>query len=150
MEAIDSRLARRLDHWVFACCALMQRSRRWQASLNEALRPNHLQAAEFLVLWRTGHAAQPGITQVELARELSVSAARVCGVVEKLQSRQWLQVTRPVRDRRRLYCSLTSQGATALNQLIVELLPIAERCLRDDAAVWSDPSDVSPIQEEAA
>src|SRR5262245_35552996 len=124
MEAIESDPSRCVDHWVFAWCALMQRSRRWQTNLDEALQPHRLLAAEFLVLWRTGHAAPPGITQVELARELNVSAAHVCGVVEKLQGRSWLQTLRPLKDRRRLCCSLTTQGATALDRLIVELLPL--------------------------
>lgn len=133
MEAIDTpAFPRHLDQWVFAWCALMQRSRRWQAGLDEALEPHQLLAAEFLVLWRTGHAAPPGITQVELARELNVSAAHVCGVVEKLQSRKWLHMARPLQDRRRLYCSLTADGGAALSRLIVELLPLADGFLRDD------------------
>jgi DNA-binding MarR family transcriptional regulator len=87
---------------------------------------------------------------VELARELNVSAAHVCGVVEKLQERQWLQMARPVQDRRRLYCSLTSQGSVALQQLITDLLSMANRCLLEDAPAWAGPSSPTPFQEEAA
>jgi len=151
MEAIATNLAsRQLDHWVFAWCSLMQRSRRWQASLDEALQPHALVGGEFLILWRTGHAAPPGISQVELARELNVSAAHVCGVVEKLQQRQWLETARPVQDRRRLYCSLTSKGNSALQQLIAELLPMANRCLLENAPTQSDVTSLTPFQEEAA
>jgi DNA-binding MarR family transcriptional regulator len=152
MEAIAADFAsRRVDHWVFAWCSLMQRSRCWQASLDEALQPHALVGGEFLILWRTGHAAPPGISQVELARELNVSAAHVCGVVEKLQDRQWLQMARPVQDRRRLYCSLTTLGCTALQRLIADLLPTANRCLLEDAPAWSSATISStPFQEEAA
>jgi DNA-binding MarR family transcriptional regulator len=148
MEAAESPSSRRVDHWVFAWCALMQRSRRWQTNLDEALQPHQLVAAEFLVLWRTGHATSPGITQVELARELNVSAAHVCGVVEKLQARRWLKTIRPLKDRRRLCCSLTSQGAAALDRLLVGLLPLANSCLHEDAPLSSPVSDTQ--QEEAA
>jgi DNA-binding MarR family transcriptional regulator len=151
MEAIDPDLScRQVDHWVFAWCSLMQRSRRWQASLDEALQPHALVAGEFLILWRTGHAAPPGISQVELARELNVSAAQVCGVVEKLQQRQLLEMARPVQDRRRLYCSLTSHGSIALQRLIADLLPMANRCLLEDAPTWAGPGSPMPFQEEAA
>jgi len=152
MDATGSKSTRRrFDDWVFAWCSLMQRSRRWQSCLDEALQPQALAAAEFLVLWRTGHAAPPGISQIELARELNVSAAHVCGVVEKLQSRGWLQMVRASEDRRRLCCSLTTVGSGALQQLVVELLPVADRCLREDAPSWPDSSPPSlPFQEEAA
>lgn len=151
MEAIAADFAsRQVDHWVFAWCSLLQRSRRWQVSLDEALQPHALVGPEFLVLWRTGHAAPPGISQVELARELNVSAAHVCGVVEKLQERQWLQMVRPVQDRRRLYCSLTKPGSAALQQLIADLLPMANRCLLEDAPAWSSAASSTPFQEEAA
>jgi DNA-binding MarR family transcriptional regulator len=151
MEAIAQEYAsRQVDHWVFAWCSLMQRSRRWQASLDAALKPHALVGAEFLIFWRTGHAAPPGISQVELARELNVSAAHVCGVVERLQERRWLQMVRPVQDRRRLYCSLTSQGREALQRLIADFLPIANRCLLEDAPAWPSATSVTPFQEEAA
>jgi DNA-binding MarR family transcriptional regulator len=148
MEAIESLPSRRVDHWVFAWCALVQRSRRWQTNLDDALQPHQLVTAEFLVLWRTGHAAPPGITQVELARELNVSAAHVCGVVEKLQARRWLKTIRPLKDRRRLCCSLTTQGSTALDRLMVGLLPLADSCLSEDASLSSHVRDIQ--QEEAA
>src|SRR4051812_48002375 len=99
-------LHRRLDHWVFAWCAVSQRARRWQGELDDELRPHDVSAAEFLVLWRTEHAGDAGISQVELARELSVSAAQICGIVEQLQSRSWLKTARPPDDRRRLSCTL--------------------------------------------
>lgn len=151
MEASGSDLThRRVDHWVFAWCSLVQRSRRWQASLDEALQPHELVAAEFLVLWRTGHAASPGISQVELARELNISPAQVCGVVETLQGRGWLQTVRPREDRRRLYCSLTPTGGAGLNRLIAELSPMADRCLRQDAPDWSAAAVAVPFKEEAA
>ena len=151
MEAIAANSAsRQVDHWVFAWCSLMQRSRRWQASLDEALQPHSLVGAEFLVLWRTGHAAPPGISQVELARELNVSAAHVCGLVEKLQQRQWLHMVRPVQDRRRLYCSLTTQGIAALQRLIADLLPMANRCLLEEAPTWSSATRLTTYKEEAA
>jgi DNA-binding MarR family transcriptional regulator len=150
MEAIDSHpVCQRIDRWVFAWCALTQRSRRWHSALDDALRPYQLAACEFLVLWRTGHAAPPGISQVELARELNVSAAQVCGVVEKLQDRQWLQTARPLQDRRRLYCSLTPDGVAELQRLVSDLLPIAERCLGEDASEWRERTDPA-CQEEAA
>lgn len=107
-------------------------------------------AAEFLVLWRTGHAAPPGISQVELARELNVSAAHICGVVEKLQDRLWLQTARPLQDRRRLYCSLTPPGEDALEQMSRDLLPIAAQCLREGWADCSERSVGQRFQEEAA
>jgi DNA-binding MarR family transcriptional regulator len=141
---------RRFDDWVFAWCSLMQRSRRWQSCLDEALQPQALSAAEFLVLWRTGHAAAPGISQVELARELNVSAAHICGLVERLQGRGWLHTVRAAGDRRRLYCSLTSAGNAALQRLIADLLPVADRCLREDSPGWSDAQHSRPYQEEAA
>jgi DNA-binding MarR family transcriptional regulator len=150
MAAIDSHTLRQVDHWVFAWCSLIQRSRRWQADLDEALQPHHLLAAEFLVLWRTGQAAPPGISQVELARDLNVSAAHVCGIVEKLQERHWLQTTRPLQDRRRRYCLLTVLGSAALQRLIADLLPTANRCLLENASVWSGATNWTPIQEEAA
>jgi DNA-binding MarR family transcriptional regulator len=151
MEAIATDLAsRQVDQWIFAWCSLTQRSRRWQACLDEALQPHALVGGEFLILWRTGHAAPPGISQVELARELNVSAAHVCGVVEKLQDRRWLQMARPIQDRRRLYCSLTTDGGEALQQLIAGLLPIANRCLLEDAPAWSSTTTLTPFQEEAA
>jgi DNA-binding MarR family transcriptional regulator len=152
MEAADTSptLDRCVDHWVFAWCALMQRSRRWQSSLDDVLRPHQMVAAEFLVLWRTGHAAPPGISQVELARELNVSAAHICGVVEKLQDRLWLQTARPLQDRRRLYCSLTRPGEEALEQMSRDLLPIAEQCLHEDGAGWSKRRPGQRFQEEAA
>ena len=150
MEATEPDFSRgQVDHWVFAWCSLMQRSRRWQVSLDEVLQPHALVGAEFLVLWRTGHATPPGISQIELARELSVSAAHVCGIVEKLEERKWLQMARPVQDRRRLYCSLTSQGSAALQRLIADLLPMANRCLLEDAPALSGAS-LTPYQEEAA
>lgn len=146
MDAARNDLShRRVDHWVFAWCALAQRSRRWQTDLDTALQSHELVAAEFLVLWRTEHAAPPGISQVELARELSISAAQVCGVVETLQERGWLQSMRPPEDRRRLICSLTSLGVTSLEALITELLPMADRCLRESLPVWS----ASPTQKAA-
>jgi len=110
--------------------------------------PHGLAATEFLVLWRTGHAADPGISQIELARELHVSAAHICGMVEKLQSRQWLQTARPLQDRRRLYCTLTRQGGSALNRLIADLVPIAERCLREEPLIATARCEAS--SEEAA
>jgi DNA-binding MarR family transcriptional regulator len=149
MDAAQNRLCA-VDRWVFAWCALTQRARRWQGELDEALKPHGLGAVELLVLWRTGHATSPGITQVQLSRELSVSAAQVCGVVDTLQSRNWLQTVRPREDRRRLHCSLTPLGEAALSQLVADLWPMAQRCLREDAPSWSDAS-ASPLhQEEAA
>lgn len=124
---------RLLDHWVFAWCSLNQRSRRWQAHLDDALQPHRLAATEFLVLWRTGRAAPPGISQVELARELNVSPAQICGVVETLQRRGWLQTLRHSEDRRRMHCTLAKLGSDTLDGLTAELLPMADRCMREDA-----------------
>jgi DNA-binding MarR family transcriptional regulator len=151
MDASGSDSAYRLvDQWVFAWCSLIQRSRCWQAHLDDALRPHQLVAAEFLVLWRTGHASPPGISQVELARELNVSAAQVCGIVETLRERAWLQVARPPEDRRRLHCSLTPCGVAALERISSELLPMADRCLREAPPTWSESLPQISFQEEAA
>jgi DNA-binding MarR family transcriptional regulator len=142
-------LHHRADDWVFAWCSLTQRARRWQAELDAALHPHALVAGEFLVLWRTEHACPPGISQIELARELNISAAQICGIVEQLQCRDWLQTARPATDRRRLYCSLTSSGAIVLEALLAELIPLFERCLRDDRSIAPPRGHVHP-QEEAA
>jgi len=137
---------RSVDHWIFAWCSLTQRARKWQGLLDDALRPHGVVAAELLVLWRTGHAPPRGISQVELSRELSISAAQVCGVVESLQTRGWLQTIRPREDRRRLDCSLTPPGQARLQQLIADLLPIAESCLYEA----TEPSSRPHPWEEAA
>lgn len=130
MEATTSQ-HHNLDQWVVAWCNLTRRMRNWQDRLEEALRPRAMAMAELLVLWRTGRSAPPGISQIDLARELNISAAQVCGLVDTLQSRSWLQTVRPREDRRRLYCSLTPLGKATLDQLVEELTPMAEVCLND-------------------
>jgi DNA-binding MarR family transcriptional regulator len=139
MEAVST-----VDRWIFAWCSLTQRARRWQGQLEDSLQPHDLSAVELLVLWRTGHATSPGISQVELSRELSVSTAQVCGVVETLHGRGWLQTTRPPEDRRRLYCQLTPTGELELKRLRHALLPMAQRCL------LNDPPMPSVNREDAA
>src|SRR5437868_5481978 len=141
---------RTLDRWVFAWCALSHRAKRWQAELDSALRPHGLAGMELLVLWRTGHAMPPGISQVELSRELNLSPPQVCGVVDTLQGRGWLQTERPREDRRRLYCSLTASGRAELQRLVVLLSPMAQRCLREESPVWSDGPRTGVDREEAA
>src|SRR5688572_3657965 len=99
-----------LDQWVAAWCAVSRCARSWQDQLDNALRPHEIAMGELLVLWRTGRSLPPGISQIDLSRELNISAAQVCGVVDTLQKRTWLQTHRPPEDRRRLYCSLTQLG----------------------------------------
>ena len=123
-----------LDHWVVAWCSLTRRARNWQDQLDHALRPHGVATAELLVLWRTGRTAPPGISQVDLSRQLNISTAQVSGLVDALQTRSWLQTVRPREDRRRLYCSLTPLGEATLQQLVQELTPLADVCLREDQA----------------
>lgn len=136
---------RRVDHWIFAWCALTSRTRRWQTLLEHALSPHQLVASELLVLWRIGHSTPAGISQVDLSRELSLSPAQVSGVVQSLQRRGWLLTMRPPEDRRRLICSLTSPGQAQLEQVVAALQPIAQRCLGED-----DGGAQALIEEEAA
>lgn len=146
--------AERVDHWIQVLCALSRDVRHWQAALDAALRPQQLGSMDFLVLWVTGHAPPPGASQVDIARNLAVSAAQVCSVVETLQLRGWLQTLRSPRDRRRHCCSLTVTGETLLGQLLRELGPTAEQCLREEASlhpfVIAPPSRIVTTQEKAA
>jgi DNA-binding MarR family transcriptional regulator len=127
-----------VDCWMFAWCALTQRSRRWQAELDELLRPRSLTSPDLLVLWRVGNEPLPGIAQVDLAREIGFSPAQVCGVVEKLVDRAWLRAARMEGDRRRLYCSLTAEGSEQLRQIFHCLQPLAEQWLHEPPP-WTIP-----------
>ncbi len=140
---------RTLDRWISAWCALAQRTRRWQATLDDRLRMRELNTTELTVLWRIGRALSPGIPQVELARELSISPAQVCGVVESLQTRQFVALARASQDRRRLFCSLTPQGRQLLAALEEELSPAAEAMLSEEL-LQPKPKPFTTSREEAA
>lgn len=154
MEAPPPFAAEPVDHWIQVLCALNRDLRHWQAALDTALRPRQLAGIDFLVLWITRQAPPPGASQVDIARNLAVSAAQVCSVVESLQHRGWLQTLRSPTDRRRHCCSLTASGEALLGRLLHELVPVARQCLLDEAApspLSSDPSRrVVSSQEKAA
>jgi DNA-binding MarR family transcriptional regulator len=141
MDAPDAvpAAAQRTDHWIQVLCALNRQVRHWQAALDQALQSSAaasqpLESVELLVLWIARQSAAPGISQVDIARNLAVSAAQVCAVVESLQQQGWLQTLRRPDDRRRHCCSLTPAGEALLTQLLEQLGPTAEQCLADEPA----------------
>jgi DNA-binding MarR family transcriptional regulator len=114
-----------LEHWL----EQLSHTRKWQAKIEGALAPHGMTLNELLVLKTLHSVPAPGITQVELVRRLALSPALMCGLMETLLARNWIQSTRSQQDRRRVLCCLSSQGELQLTSVLqslvgsIEMLP---------------------------
>lgn len=74
--------------------------------------------------------ANPGIAQVDLARELDQDKATIVGLIDALQKRRWLVRRRSRVDQRRHGIFLTITGQRALASLRDEMLEHEQRFTR--------------------
>lgn len=85
-----------------------------------------LSGPQFALLWAC-ESGNGGLSQRELALRLSLSTAHVSGLVEQLGARGLIVGARAANDRRRQIWQLTPAGRDAVQNVIVELEPFAQR-----------------------
>src|SRR5699024_6079634 len=96
-----------------------------------------LSDVEMSLLWQCHRAIPVGQGQIELATAMSVSPAQISGLVEQLRERGLLAGCRDPRDRRRQVWQVTPAGNHLLEQVLVELEPLAAQSLTN----WNDSAD---------
>lgn len=112
-------------------------SRRIRELITARLRRIELGESEFSLLWLLGtidqgSAAGSGraISQREIARRLAISAAQVCGLVERLRIRGLICGRRDRSDRRRQCWRLTDAGEAIFRGAIDRLADWTDACER--------------------
>lgn len=80
----------------------------------QAGEPLELRPVEFAVLSLV--AAQPGTPQTRLARALSVTAPNMTGILNRMESRGWIERSSSTEDRRSQVLRLTRSGAALLHE----------------------------------
>lgn len=81
----------------------------------------HLCDSEFMVLWTCHRATPAGVPQGELTSLLCLSPAQLSSLVYDLRDRGYVQVERPVEDRRRQLLWATDSGRGLIAQVDAEL-----------------------------
>jgi DNA-binding MarR family transcriptional regulator len=66
--------------------------------------------------------ANPGISQIELAKELGIDKATMVGLTDRLEAAGWVVRTRSREDRRRYGLTLTAAGQKTYRELKREML----------------------------
>ncbi len=74
--------------------------------------------------------ANPGIAQIDLARQLDMDKAAIVGLIRNLQQRGWIRRRISRLDRRRQDLRLTRSGRRAIAQLRAEMLEHEARFTR--------------------
>jgi len=74
--------------------------------------------------------ANPGVAQIDIAKQLDIDKATIVGLVQGLQRRQCVVCRQSTKDRRRQGIYLTDRGQTELNKLRQEMLEHETRFTR--------------------
>jgi DNA-binding MarR family transcriptional regulator len=66
--------------------------------------------------------ANPGISQIELAKELGIDKASMVGLIDRLEDAGWIQRKRSREDRRRHGLTVTTSGQSMYRELKREMI----------------------------
>ncbi len=130
----ENENVRQMAEWVTIIQRVWSCGRQLRRWLSEQLAPWELTDSEFLLLFSCSQACGEGLAQQDLGGALGISPARVSNHVERLSRRELIQVTRPVRDRRRQTLRLTPAGVQLVDVVLARLAPQAASLERSAAA----------------
>ena len=117
----------------------LQAERRLRSPLENAARAHELPLAEALLLLHCLD-ANGGVSQRDLARELSISPAQVSARLETLRQHGILDSARPASDRRKQFWTVTPKGLDLARQL-QRSIETAEGAVRQTSARCGAESD---------
>ena len=105
-------------------------NRQFKNIFSEQLKPSQLTDSEFLVMWWCYQAEGEPIVQGELAVQVGLSPAQLSGIVDRLNKRSLLHLTRSTRDRRCQLLQLTPEGIQSIQNAL--------HCIRTLSQVAAD------------
>ena len=109
----------------------LQAERHLRSPLEDAARAHELPLAEALLLLHCLD-AKGGVSQRDLARDLSISPAQVSARLETLRQQGILDSARPASDRRKQFWTVTPRGLELARQL-QRSIAAAEGALRQES-----------------
>lgn len=135
-ENSDLRKTRPPADWIDTFQQTLVGSRRIRELIATRLSRLDLSEPEFSLLWilavterRCGDSSpDQAISQREIARQLAISAAQVCGLVERMRQRELICSKRDPSDRRRQCWRLTDRGAAMFRSATERLTDWTDRC----------------------
>ena len=147
-------------------------NRQFKNIFSEQLKPSQLTDTEFLVMWWCYQAEGEPMVQGELAGQIGLSPAQLSGIVDRLNKRSLLHLTRSTRDRRCQLLQLTPSGVQSIqdalrcigtlsqvaadlgaDQWLEKMNQLVDQLTTLSARLNSDPVDASvecPLQQGAA
>jgi len=148
-ETIDLQATGPPVDWIDTLERTLVGARRIRELLTTRLRELDLGEPEFSLLWILA-STEPAISQREIARRLAISAAQVCGLVERLRKRELIRGERDPSDRRRQCWRLTEPGAKMFRSATEKLADWIAHCDRQIAGDEKERLDRSlTVLEEA-
>lgn len=93
-------------------------NRQFKNIFSEQLKPSQLTDSEFLVMWWCYQSEGEPIVQGELAVQVGLSPAQLSGIVDRLNKRSLLHLTRSTRDRRCQLLQLTPEGIQSIQDAL--------------------------------
>jgi DNA-binding MarR family transcriptional regulator len=112
----SDRPTSRCEQWLEIAPLLDHCSHHFRSLLRQCAASERLNERQALILWLCW-VTPDGTAQVDLARQLALSPAQLCQLLEQLRGRSLLQCVRDPEDRRRQRHQLTAAGRAAWHEI---------------------------------